>query len=167
MPNGEHVAVKKLMGSRKDSSNDHGFSAEMEILGRIRHRHIVRLMAICSNHETNLLVYEYMTNGSLGELLHGSNGRHLHWHTRYKIALEAAKGLCYLHHDCRPLIIHRDVKSNNILLDSNFETHVADFGLAKFLYHSGALESMSSIAGSFGYIAPGKLLFHLFLRLQF
>jgi len=112
-------------------------------------------------------VYEYMTNGSLGEFLHGSNGRHLHWHTRYKIAPEAAKGLCYLHHDCRQLIIHRDVKSNNILLDSNFEAHVADFGLAKFLNHSGALESMSSIAGSFGYIAPDKLLFHLFLRLQF
>lgn len=155
MSNGEEVAVKKLMrfGSA-GSAHDHGFSAEIQTLGRIRHRHIVRLLAFCSNHETNLLVYEYMPNGSLGELLHGNKGGHLHWQTRYKIALEAAKGLCYLHHDCSPLIVHRDVKSNNILLDSNFEAHVADFGLAKFLQDSGASECMSSIAGSYGYIAP-------------
>jgi len=156
MPNGEEVAVKKLMGigTSQNSSNDHGFSAEIQTLGSIRHRHIVRLLAFCSNHDTNLLVYEYMPNGSLGEVLHGNKGGHLHWHTRYKIALEAAKGLCYLHHDCCPLIVHRDVKSNNILLDSNFEAHVADFGLAKFLQDSGTSECMSAIAGSYGYIAP-------------
>ncbi|KAJ4898108.1 Leucine-rich repeat receptor-like serine/threonine-protein kinase BAM1 [Raphanus sativus] len=68
------------------------------------------------------------------------------------IALEAAKGLCYLHHDCSPLIVHRDVKSNNILFNSNFEAHVADFGLAKFLQDSGTSECMSAIAGSYGYI---------------
>ncbi|KAI7727350.1 hypothetical protein M8C21_003496 [Ambrosia artemisiifolia] len=123
-------------------------------LGRIRHRYIVRLLGFCSNHETNLLVYEYMPNGSLGEMLHGKKGGHLYWDTRYKIALESAKGLCYLHHDCSPLILHRDVKSNNILLDSNFEAHVADFGLAKFLQDSGNSECMSAIAGSYGYIAP-------------
>nr|GEW36455.1 leucine-rich repeat receptor-like serine/threonine-protein kinase BAM1 [Tanacetum cinerariifolium] len=78
---------------------------------------------------------------------------HLHYDTRYKIVLEAAKGLCYLHHHWSPLILHRDVKSNNILLDSNFEAHVADFGLAKFR-HSGTSECMSAIAGSYGYIAP-------------
>ncbi|GJU72524.1 leucine-rich repeat receptor-like serine/threonine-protein kinase BAM1 [Tanacetum coccineum] len=82
---------------------------------------------------------------------------HLHWDTRYKIALEAAKGLCYLHHQCSPLILHRDVKSNNILWDSNFEAHVADFGLAKFM-HSETSECMSAIAGSYGYIAPGAWL---------
>ncbi|CAA7393719.1 unnamed protein product [Spirodela intermedia] len=155
MPNGEQVAVKRLPAmSRGGSSHDHGFSAEIQTLGRIRHRHIVRLLGFCSNQETNLLVYEYMPNGSLGELLHGKKGGHLHWDTRYKIALEAAKGLCYLHHDCSPLILHRDVKSNNILLDSNFEAHVADFGLAKFLQDSGTSECMSAIAGSYGYIAP-------------
>uniref|UniRef100_A0A0C9RRJ5 non-specific serine/threonine protein kinase n=1 Tax=Wollemia nobilis TaxID=56998 RepID=A0A0C9RRJ5_9CONI len=155
MPSGEEVAVKRLPGiGRGLSSHDHGFSAEIQTLGKIRHRHIVRLLGFCSNQETNLLVYEYMPNGSLGELLHGKKGGHLHWDTRYKIAVEAAKGLCYLHHDCAPLIVHRDVKSNNILLDSNFEAHVADFGLAKFLQDSGASECMSAIAGSYGYIAP-------------
>ncbi|KAI3665613.1 hypothetical protein L6452_44242 [Arctium lappa] len=154
MPNNELVAVKRLPAMSRGSSHDHGFNAEIQTLGRIRHRHIVRLLGFCSNHETNLLVYEYMRNGSLGEMLHGKKGGHLHWDTRYKIAIEAAKGLCYLHHDCSPLILHRDVKSNNILLDSNFEAHVADFGLAKFLQDSGTSECMSAIAGSYGYIAP-------------
>lgn len=154
MPNAEQVAVKRLPAMSRGSSHDHGFNAEIQTLGRIRHRHIVRLLGFCSNHETNLLVYEYMPNGSLGEVLHGKKGGHLHWDTRYKIAIESAKGLCYLHHDCSPLIVHRDVKSNNILLDSNFEAHVADFGLAKFLQDSGTSECMSAIAGSYGYIAP-------------
>uniref|UniRef100_A0A7C9AC66 non-specific serine/threonine protein kinase n=1 Tax=Opuntia streptacantha TaxID=393608 RepID=A0A7C9AC66_OPUST len=154
MPNGDQVAVKRLPAMSRGSSHDHGFNAEIQTLGKIRHRHIVRLLGFCSNHETNLLVYEYMPNGSLGEVLHGKKGGHLYWDTRYKIAIEAAKGLCYLHHDCSPLIVHRDVKSNNILLDSSFEAHVADFGLAKFLQDSGTSECMSAIAGSYGYIAP-------------
>ncbi|KAI3837923.1 hypothetical protein MKW92_001867 [Papaver armeniacum] len=155
MPNGEQVSVKRLsVVSRSGSSRDRGFNAEIQILGRIRHRNIVRLLGFCSNHETNLLVYEYMPNGSLGEVLHGENGGHLHWDTRYKIAVEAARGLCYLHHDCSPPILHRDVKSNNILLDFNFDARVADFGLAKFLQDYGTSEYMSAIAGSFGYIAP-------------
>ncbi|KAL8231720.1 hypothetical protein R6Q57_001498 [Mikania cordata] len=159
MPNGEQVAIKKLgtgKGNNNCGSHDSGLSAEIQTLGRIRHRYIVRLMALCSNKETNLLVYEYMPNGSLGELLHGKKGSAgvLKWDTRLKIAIEAAKGLCYLHHDCSPLIIHRDVKSNNILLSSDFEAHVADFGLAKFLQDGGASECMSAIAGSYGYIAP-------------
>nr|XP_043634524.1 leucine-rich repeat receptor-like serine/threonine-protein kinase BAM1 [Erigeron canadensis] len=154
MPNNELVAVKRLAVMSRGSAHDHGFNAEIQTLGRIRHRYIVRLLGFCSNHETNLLVYEYMPNGSLGEMLHGKKGGHLYWDTRYKIAIESAKGLCYLHHDCSPLILHRDVKSNNILLDSNFEAHVADFGLAKFLQDSGTSECMSAIAGSYGYIAP-------------
>ncbi|XP_077252283.1 leucine-rich receptor-like protein kinase family protein [Tasmannia lanceolata] len=152
MPNGEQVAVKKLLGISKGSSHDNGFSAEIQTLGKIRHRNIVRLIAFCSNKETKLLVYEYMPNGSLGEVLHGKKGVYLKWDLRLKIAMEAAKGLCYLHHDCCPLILHRDVKSNNILLNSDFEAHVADFGLAKFLQDAG--ECMSAIAGSYGYIAP-------------
>ncbi|XP_072995806.1 uncharacterized protein [Typha latifolia] len=154
MPNGEHVAVKRILGIGKGSSHDNGFSAEIQTLGKIRHRNIVRLFAFCSNKETNLLVYEYMMNGSLGEVLHGKRGGYLNWQVRLRIATEAAKGLCYLHHDCSPPILHRDVKSNNILLDADFEAHVADFGLAKYLRDTGASECMSAIAGSYGYIAP-------------
>ncbi|XP_021760713.1 leucine-rich repeat receptor-like serine/threonine-protein kinase BAM3 [Chenopodium quinoa] len=154
MPCGSEIAVKKLLGFGPNR-HDHGFKAEIETLGQIRHRNIVRLLAFCSNKHTNLLVYEYMRNGSLGEALHGKKlGGFLGWNMRYKIGIEAAKGLCYLHHDCSPLIVHRDVKSNNILLNSHFEAHVADFGLAKFLSGGGASECMSAIAGSYGYIAP-------------
>ncbi|XP_076943684.1 receptor protein kinase CLAVATA1-like [Bidens hawaiensis] len=148
MANGVDVAIKRLVG------RNHGFDAEIQTLGKIRHRNIVRLLGYVSNRDNKLLIYEYMSHGSLGEILHGSKGAYLQWETRYKIAVEAAKGLCYLHHDCSPMILHRDVKSNNILLDSDYEAHVADFGLAKFLIDSGASESMSSIAGSYGYIAP-------------
>ncbi|KAI3448352.1 hypothetical protein Pfo_005017 [Paulownia fortunei] len=154
MPNGVEIAVKKLLGFNSINSHDHGFKAEIRTLGNIRHRNIVRLLAFCSNKDTNLLVYEYMRNGSLGEALHGKKGGYLSWNLRYKIALDAAKGMCYLHHDCSPLIVHRDVKSNNILLNSSFEAHVADFGLAKFLVDGGASQCMSAIAGSYGYIAP-------------
>ncbi|MCO5596055.1 hypothetical protein L7F22_050112 [Adiantum nelumboides] len=156
MPNGKIVAIKRLPVIRKGAleDDDYGFSAEMQTLGNIRHRHIVRLLGCCSNYDTNLLLYEYMSNGSLGELLHGPRGGSLNWPTRYRIAIEAAMGLCYLHHDCLPMIVHRDVKSNNILLDSNYEAHVADFGLARTLHDAGKSESMSSVAGSYGYIAP-------------
>ncbi|KXG20897.1 leucine-rich repeat receptor-like kinase protein THICK TASSEL DWARF1 [Sorghum bicolor] len=149
---GAELAIKRLVG-RGCGDHDRGFTAEVTTLGRIRHRNIVRLLGFVSNRETNLLLYEYMPNGSLGEMLHGGKGGHLGWEARARVAVEAARGLCYLHHDCAPRIIHRDVKSNNILLDSGFEAHVADFGLAKFL--GGATsECMSAIAGSYGYIAP-------------
>ncbi|ONK79275.1 uncharacterized protein A4U43_C01F4720 [Asparagus officinalis] len=154
MPNGEQIAIKKLLAISKGSSHDNGFAAEVQTLGKIRHRNIVRLIAVCSNRETKLLVYEFMDNGSLGEVLHGKRGGYLNWNMRLRIALEAARGLCYLHHDCCPPILHRDVKANNILLDVEFEAHVADFGLAKFLRDTGASECMSAIAGSYGYIAP-------------
>ncbi|KAI5074018.1 hypothetical protein GOP47_0012031 [Adiantum capillus-veneris] len=156
MPKGKMVAIKRLPAIRKGAldDDDFGFSAEMQTLGNIRHRHIVRLLGCCCNYDTNLLLYEYMPNGSLGELLHGPRGGSLNWVTRYRISVEAAMGLCYLHHDCTPMIVHRDVKSNNILLDSNYEAHVADFGLARTLHDAGKSESMSSVAGSYGYIAP-------------
>ncbi|XP_042060943.1 receptor protein kinase CLAVATA1-like isoform X1 [Salvia splendens] len=150
MPDGTDIAVKRVVGR----GSDRGFRAEIRTLGRIRHRNIVRLLGYVSNEDTNLLLYEYMPNGSLGDMLHGSKGAHLQWDLRCKIALDAARGLSYLHHDCSPSIIHRDVKSNNILLDADFEAHVADFGLAKFWRDAGASECMSMVAGSYGYIAP-------------
>jgi serine/threonine protein kinase len=84
MPSGEIVAVKRLAGEGKGASHDHGFSAEIQTLGKIRHRNIVRLLGCCSNHETNLLVYEYMPNGSLGEVLHSKDQSvSLDWDTRF------------------------------------------------------------------------------------
>ncbi|XP_020099153.1 receptor-like protein kinase HSL1 [Ananas comosus] len=155
LSNGEAVAVKKLWGApaRKEYNNDNdGFEAEVATLGKIRHKNIVKLWCCCTHKECKLLVYEYMPNGSLGDLLHSSKGGLLDWPTRYKIALDAAEGLSYLHHDCVPAIVHRDVKSNNILLDGEFGAKVADFGVAKVV--GMGPKSMSVIAGSCGYIAP-------------
>ncbi|KAF9679214.1 hypothetical protein SADUNF_Sadunf07G0116700 [Salix dunnii] len=160
LSNGETVAVKKLSGESKKkdtsrSSNKDEFEAEVETLGNIRHKNIVRLWCCCNTGDCKLLVYEYMPNGSLGDLLHSSKGGLLDWPTRYKIALDAAEGLSYLHHDCVPPIVHRDVKSNNILLDAEFGARVADFGVAKVVQGvNKGIESMSVIAGSCGYIAP-------------
>ena len=91
--------MKKLLDFGTHN-HDHVFKAEIQTLGNIRHRNMVRLLAFCSNKETSLLVYEYMRNGSLGKVLHGKKGELLGWNLRYKIAIEAAKGLCYFHHDC-------------------------------------------------------------------
>ncbi|KAJ6813215.1 receptor-like protein kinase HSL1 [Iris pallida] len=157
LSSGEAVAVKKLWGSAKnvDKAKDDAFKAEVATLGKIRHKNIVKLWCTCSHKECKLLVYEYMPNGSLGDVLHSGKGGALDWPTRYKIALDAAEGLSYLHHDCVPAIVHRDIKSNNILLDAGFGARVADFGVAKAMEAvENGPKSMSVIAGSCGYIAP-------------
>ncbi|KAJ6956596.1 hypothetical protein NC652_007617 [Populus alba x Populus x berolinensis] len=150
------VAVKKLWRSGADietgSSSD--FVGEVNLLGKLRHRNIVRLLGFLHNDSDMMILYEYMQNGSLGEVLHGKQAGRLlvDWVSRYNIALGVAQGLAYLHHDCRPPVIHRDIKSNNILLDTDLEARIADFGLARMMIRKN--ETVSMVAGSYGYIAP-------------
>ncbi|KAL6655746.1 hypothetical protein ACP70R_006572 [Stipagrostis hirtigluma subsp. patula] len=152
-PRGEAMAVKKLWAGNVASKRIDTFEAEVETLSKVRHKNIVKLACCITNRVTRLLVYEYMPNGSLGDLLHSAKcSIILDWPMRYKIAVNAAEGLSYLHHDCVPPIIHRDVKSNNILLDAEYGAKVADFGVAKTL--GDGPTTMSIIAGSCGYIAP-------------
>ncbi|KAK2999914.1 hypothetical protein RJ639_021624, partial [Escallonia herrerae] len=150
------VAVKKLWRTPTDIEMGGGDDVvgEVNVLGRLRHRNIVRLLGFLHNDNSAMIVYEYMQNGSLGEALHEKEAGRLllDWVSRYNIALGVAQGLAYLHHDCHPPVIHRDVKSNNILLDANLQARIADFGLARTMLKKN--ETVSMVAGSYGYIAP-------------
>ncbi|RDY03231.1 Receptor-like protein kinase HSL1, partial [Mucuna pruriens] len=162
-----YVAVKKIWNNRKlDHKLESSFRAEVRILSNIRHTNIVKLLCCISNEDSMLLVYEYMENHSLDMWLHkkvkslagsgsGSvNKVALDWPKRLEIAIGVAQGLSYMHHDCSPPVVHRDVKTSNILLDTQFNAKVADFGLARMLVKPGELNTMSAVIGSFGYIAP-------------
>ncbi|KAM3363342.1 LRR receptor-like serine/threonine-protein kinase HSL2 [Capsicum galapagoense] len=157
LKNGQMVAVKKLWAAKRVRESEEVFRSEVETLGRVRHGNIVKLLYTGIGDDFRILVYEYMENGSLGDVLHGEKiGLLLDWPRRFAIAVGAAQGLAYLHHDCVPAIVHRDVKSNNILLDEDFRPKVADFGLAKAMQQDteGSDQAMSHVAGSYGYIAP-------------
>ncbi|CAK9173618.1 unnamed protein product [Ilex paraguariensis] len=159
--NGKVVAVKKLWsGKAKDSVSDDelfldkGLKTEVETLGSIRHKNIVKLYCYFSSLDCSLLVYEYMPNGNLWDALHGKKIL-LDWPTRHQIALGIAQGLAYLHHDLLPPIIHRDIKLTNILLDVEYQPKVADFGIAKVLQaRVGKDSTTTAIAGTYGYLAP-------------
>lgn len=163
MDNGEVIAVKKLWPTTIDageafkeekSSVRDSFSTEVKTLGSIRHKNIVRFLGCCWNRKTRLLIFDYMPNGSLSSLLHERSGNSLEWELRYRILLGAAEGIAYLHHDCVPPIVHRDIKANNILIGLEFEPYIADFGLAKLVDDGDFGRSSNTVAGSYGYIAP-------------
>ncbi|KAF3497023.1 hypothetical protein DY000_02057981 [Brassica cretica] len=131
------------------------FETEVQTLSSIRHLNVVKLYCSITSDDSSLLVYEYMPNGSLYDMLHTCKKSNLGWETRYDIALGASKGLEYLHHGYERPVIHRDVKSSNILLDESFKPRIADFGLAKILQtNNGDLHSTHVVAGTYGYIAP-------------
>ncbi|KAH7296164.1 hypothetical protein KP509_26G011700 [Ceratopteris richardii] len=153
LPDGRTVAIKKLGPAGLQGNRE--FLAEMETLGKVKHKNLVPLLGYCSFGDEKLLVYDYMANGSLDIWLRNRADavEVLDWAKRFKIASGAARGLAFLHHGFIPHIIHRDIKASNILLDSDFEPKVADFGLARLI---SACETHIStdIAGTFGYIPP-------------
>ncbi|KAK3435834.1 hypothetical protein EUGRSUZ_C00561 [Eucalyptus grandis] len=143
-PSGDAVAVKRIWNNQKlNEKLEKQFAAEVEILGNIKHRHIVKLLCCISCEKKGSSPIPGVANNMI-----------LDWPKRLQIALGAAKGLCYMHNDCSSPIIHRDVKSSNILLDSEFNAKIADFGLARMLAKPGEAASMTAVAGSFGYLAP-------------
>ncbi|KAJ9173866.1 hypothetical protein P3X46_016959 [Hevea brasiliensis] len=155
IPNGDSLAVKKMWSSEESRA----FNSEIQTLGSIRHRNIVRLLGWCSNCNLKLLFYDYLPNGSLSSLLHGAGKGGAEWETRYDIVLGVAHALAYLHHDCLPAILHGDVKTMNVLLGPGYEPYLADFGLARVV--TGNAEDdlakpsqRAHLAGSYGYMAP-------------
>ncbi|XP_035539326.1 proline-rich receptor-like protein kinase PERK1 isoform X1 [Juglans regia] len=151
LPNGKEVAIKQLKAGSGQGERE--FQAEVEIISRVHHKHLVSLVGYCITGSQRLLVYEFVTNNTLEFHLHGNGRPTMDWPTRLKIALGSAKGLAYLHEDCHPRIIHRDIKAANILLDFKFEAKVADFGLAKFSSDANTHVS-TRVMGTFGYLAP-------------
>ncbi|KAL4319343.1 hypothetical protein GQ457_18G000830 [Hibiscus cannabinus] len=151
LPDGKEVAVKQLKAGSGQGERE--FQAEVEIISRVHHKHLVSLVGYCVSGTTRMLVYEFVPNNTLEFHLHGKGQPTLDWPTRMRIALGSAKGLAYLHEDCNPKIIHRDIKAANILLDFKFEAKVADFGLAKFFSDVNTHVS-TRVMGTFGYLAP-------------
>ncbi|XP_051222437.1 proline-rich receptor-like protein kinase PERK8 [Lolium perenne] len=151
LPEGREVAIKKL----KDGSGqgEREFQAEVEIISRVHHRHLVSLVGYCISGDQRLLVYDFVPNDTLHYHLHGRGVPVLEWSARVKISAGSARGIAYLHEDCHPRIIHRDIKSSNILVDNNFEAQVADFGLAR-LAMDFATHVTTRVMGTFGYMAP-------------
>ncbi|KAL8138673.1 hypothetical protein V2J09_004674 [Rumex salicifolius] len=154
LPNGKEVAVKKLkMGGQQ---GEREFRAEVDTISQVHHKHLVSLVGYCIAGVERLLVYEFVANKTMEFHLHEKNQPVMNWSTRLKIAVGSAKGLAYLHEDCNPTIIHRDIKAANILLDANCEVKVADFGLAKIFSNtnSSVTHITTRVVGTFGYLAP-------------
>ncbi|KAM0953477.1 putative protein kinase RLK-Pelle-SD-2b family [Dioscorea sansibarensis] len=147
------VAVEKL----DDVIPNEAFWAEVSVIARINHMNLVRIRGFCSERSHKFLVSEFMENGSLDKHLFGGgqgSAGLLGWNERFQIAVGVAKGLAYLHHECLEWVIHCDVKPENILLDSDFEPKITDFGLAKLADRGEAYSKISKVRGSRGYMAP-------------
>jgi hypothetical protein len=158
LPTGQVVAVKKLHPSRDgELMSFKTFRNEIRMLIDIRHRNIVKLYGFCSLREHSFLVYEFIERGSLKmNLSSEEQAMDLDWNRRLNVVKGVANALSYLHHDCSPPIIHRDISSSNVLLDLEYEAHVSDFGTARLLMPDST--NWTSFAGTFGYIAPGTYL---------
>lgn len=149
-----HHSSSPMIPKKRSQSRE--LDAEVGTLSSIRHVNLVKLYCSITSEDSNLLVYEYLPNGSLWDQLHNCKKMQMTWEVRYEIALGAARGLEYLHHGCDRPVIHRDVKSSNILLDKNWKPRIADFGLSKIVQASGGGDWTHVVAGTHGYMAPGK-----------
>ncbi|XP_027357029.1 G-type lectin S-receptor-like serine/threonine-protein kinase LECRK3 [Abrus precatorius] len=145
-----YVAVKRLDKVVQEGEKE--FKTEVSVIGQTHHRNLVRLFGYCDEGDHRLLVYEYMSNGSLARFLFGISRPH--WNQRVQIALGIARGLTYLHEECSTQIIHCDIKPQNILLDDLFTPRISDFGLAKLLLAEQTQAAKTGLRGTIGYFAP-------------
>ncbi|KAE8646529.1 hypothetical protein Csa_016866 [Cucumis sativus] len=146
------VAVKLLSASSRQGTKE--FKAEAEILTIVHHRNLVSLIGYCDEAENKALIYEFMANGNLRKHLSDSSTTVLNWKQRLQIALDAAQGLEYLHNCCKPPILHRDMKTSNILLNEKMQAKISDFGLSRIFANENDTHLATRPAGTFGYVDP-------------
>ncbi|XP_075651400.1 leucine-rich repeat receptor protein kinase HPCA1-like isoform X2 [Castanea sativa] len=152
LPTGQLIAIKRAQ--KESMQGDLEFKTEIELLSRVHHKNLVSLVGFCFDQGEQMLVYEYVPNGSLKDNLSGKSGFRLDWMRRLKIALGAARGLAYLHEFANPPIIHRDIKSTNILLDEHLNAKVSDFGLSKPMGEGEKGHVSTQVKGTMGYMDP-------------
>ncbi|XP_039158261.1 putative leucine-rich repeat receptor-like serine/threonine-protein kinase At2g19230 [Eucalyptus grandis] len=152
LDNGTMVAVKMLSESSKQGYKE--FQAEAQLLTILHHGNLVSLFGYCDDSKHKALVYEYMANGNLRQHLSEDHPKVLTWSKRQQIAMDAAQGLDYLHNGCKPPIIHRDLKTSNILLNEDFQAKLADFGLSRAFASENDSHVSTRPAGTFGYLGP-------------
>ncbi|KAG5581131.1 hypothetical protein H5410_051758, partial [Solanum commersonii] len=145
-----YIAVKRI--SRESKQGIKEYASEVRIISRLRHKHLVQLIGWCHQKRELLLVYEFMPNGSLDHHLFKVKS-HLTWPIRFKIAQGLASALFYLHEEWEQCVVHKDIKSSNIMLDSNFNAKLGDFGLARLVDHDKGSQT-TVLAGTMGYMAP-------------
>ena len=157
IPGAQVLAVKKLSSQAEGiwTENIKSFTNELSALTEIIYRNIVKLLGFCFHELHRFFIYEFMERGSLADMLSSKEGvKELDWETRVRVIKGMAYALSYMHHDCVPPIIHRDISSKNVLLSSDLEAYVSDFGTARFLKPDSS--NWTTIAGTYGYLAPGK-----------
>ncbi|KAL5218298.1 hypothetical protein ABZP36_018982 [Zizania latifolia] len=152
LPTGQSIAIKRAQ--QGSMQGGHEFKTEIELLSRVHHKNLVGLVGFCFDQGEQMLVYEFMSAGTLRDSLSGKSGLHLDWKKRLRVALGAARGLAYLHELADPPIIHRDVKSSNILMDEHLTAKVADFGLSKLVSDTERGYVSTQVKGTLGYLDP-------------
>ncbi|KAF9613865.1 hypothetical protein IFM89_012413 [Coptis chinensis] len=153
MKDGQVVAVKRLNRAADDERKETEFLTELGTIGHVHHPNVSSLLGCCIDNGL-YLIFEFSLHGSVASVLHDEESPAISWKLRYKIAVGTARGLNYLHKGCQRRIIHRDIKASNILLTSDFEPQISDFGLAKWLPTQWSHHSIHPIEGTLGYLAP-------------
>uniref|UniRef100_A0A5B6YPS2 Protein kinase domain-containing protein n=1 Tax=Davidia involucrata TaxID=16924 RepID=A0A5B6YPS2_DAVIN len=153
LEDGQAIAVKRLTKASNDERKEKEFLTEIGALGHVCHPNVTLLLGCCIDNGL-YLIFQFSSRGSVASVLHDENLQTMDWKTRYKIAVGTARGLHYLHKGCPRRIIHRDIKTTNILLTAEFEPQISDFGLAKWLPSQWTHHSIIPIEGTFGHLAP-------------